>query len=127
MMLFLISSRPLLYRSIGFDVIYNRLWTIDEIGFWIESITAYPVIEENFRLVCHTFVPEQPHGVIDDERGEQIAVNVDPGALQTLPENGGCGEPGHSSPISQRITHIYTQNDRRQHTQQNIKLLLEEL
>jgi hypothetical protein len=50
-------------------------------------VLSYPVIEKNFRLVSHTFVPKQPHGVIDDERGEQIAVNVDPGTLQTLPEN----------------------------------------
>lgn len=47
-------------------------------------LVTYPVVEQDFRLVSHSFIPQEPHGVIDDERGEQVAMDVNPGALQTL-------------------------------------------
>lgn len=45
----------------------------------------YPVVEEDFWFVCHTLVPEKPHGVVDDERSKQIPMDVDPSTLQALP------------------------------------------
>ena len=45
---------------------------------------SYPVVEQDFRLVGHAPVPQEPHGVIDDEGGEQVAMDVNPGTLQTL-------------------------------------------
>ena len=47
--------------------------------------SPYLVIEEHLRLISDSLVPDEPHGVVDDERGEQIAVDVDARAFQALP------------------------------------------
>lgn len=35
-------------------------------------------------MVGDSFVPQEPHGVVDDERGEKVTVDVDPRALEAL-------------------------------------------